>query len=110
MISTLSCLQQSSHSRIEIWDWTLLELISRGETNVRRLCKRFFGAMWWDGKANEAIMQWQDGLLMRLRIEAGKEAILVQKIRTDGRTKHGIVEKSGTENATRRNYAKNDNG
>ncbi len=110
MISTLSCLQQSSHSRIEIWDWTLLELISRGETNVRRLCKRFFGAMWWDGKANEAIMQWQDGLLMRLRIEAGKEAILVQKIRADGRTKQGIVEKSDTENATRRNYAKNNNG
>lgn len=104
MISTLSSLQQSCYSRIEIWDWTLLELISRGETNVRRMCKRFFGAMWWDGKANEAVVQWQDGLLMRLHVEVGKEAVLVQKTRVDGRTK------ASTESATRWNHAKNDLG
>lgn len=110
MISTLSFLQQSSHCRIEIWDWTLLELISRGETNIRRLCKRFFGAMWWDEKANEAIMQWQDGMLMRIRIEAGKEALLVQKTRANGRTQRCTVQESGTEHAERLNYAEDDNG
>jgi len=110
MISMLSFLQQSCHGRIEIWDWTLLELISKGETNVRRLCKRFFGAMWWDGQANEAIMQWQDGMLMRLRIEKGKEACLVQKLRADGCTQHCIVEKFGTKNATRPKHVDNDNG
>lgn len=110
MISTLSFLQQSSHCRIEIWDWTLLELISRGETNVRRLCKRFFGAMWWDEKANEAIMQWQDGMLMRMRIEAGKEALLVQKIRADGRTQRCTVQESDAEYVERLNNAEDDNG
>ena len=86
MISMLPFLRQSSYARIEVWDWTLLELISKGETDTRRMGTRFFGSMWWDAEANEAKLHWKDGLLMRLRIEAGGEVQLIEKARWDAHT------------------------
>lgn len=99
MISTLPYLQHSPYERIEVWDWTILELIARRETDARRLGKRFFGSMWWDGTANEAKVQWSDGLLMRLRIEADKRAYLVQEMKGKVLTRPYIVESLDTKNS-----------
>ena len=79
ILSALPYLQQCPYRRIEVWDWTLLELISKGETDMQRLGKRFFGSMWWDSDAREAIVYWRDGLLMRLRITPDRGPCLIEK-------------------------------
>ena len=79
MLSVLPHLHQAPYKRIDVWDWTLLELVSKGETNTERMARRFFGSMWWDARACEVVVQWQDGLLMRLRIGPNQETHLIHK-------------------------------
>lgn len=79
MISMLPFLHQTSYRSIEIWDWTILELLAKGVTDECRLGKRFFGTMWRESAVNEAKVQWRDGLTMRLLIEAGKELRIVER-------------------------------
>ena len=100
MLSALPYLQQCPYRRIEVWDWTLLELISKEETDMQRLSKRFFGSMWWDSDAREATVYWRDGLLMRLSIAPDQEPCLIEKTWRKTPLRVHEVEASAKLNAT----------
>lgn len=92
MVSTLPCLSQCVYRRIDVWDWTLLELVAKGVTEVERISRRYFGSMWWDPDTRKANMHWQDGLLMRLHTEPHGEPRMIEKTWWKAPTiQHGVT-------------------
>ena len=83
VFSVVPFLKDLPYAGIQVWDWTLLKAIAKGETSQPILKGRFFASMWYDPAVREVKLQWQDGMLQRLEVTANREVHLVGKAWVD---------------------------
>ncbi|KAL8821358.1 MAG: hypothetical protein Q9191_007323 [Dirinaria sp. TL-2023a] len=84
VFSIIPFLYELPYAGIQVWDWTLLKLIAKGETRQNVIKDRFFANMWYDAAAREFKLRWQDGMLKRLKVASNGEIHLVGKAWVDG--------------------------